>query len=70
MTDGGEQPVHTCPECGVDAYLLTAEATGCAWCGEVMGECSRCSEALTPETVSFDNSRLCAYCDHVMSKDD
>jgi len=29
MTDGGDQPVQTCPECGLNAYLLTEEHGGC-----------------------------------------
>ncbi len=68
--DGGEELVQTCPECGLTTYLLTEEEVGCAWCRFVLGECARCMTGLTPENVSADNSSLCAYCEHLMSKDD
>lgn len=64
-----EGPVHTCPECGVSAYL-TADETGCLWCGEVLGECARCHTGLSPENASYENTSLCGYCDNLMSKDD
>lgn len=70
LTDGGDQPVHDCPECGLSAYLLTEEHVGCVWCGLVLGECGRCITGLTPENVSPDNYGLCGYCDNLMSKDD
>jgi hypothetical protein len=68
--DGDERPVQTCPECGLDTYVLSEEETGCAWCELVLDECGRCSTSLTPSNVSFDNSAFCSYCDHIMSKDD
>lgn len=68
--DGGEEPLQTCPECGLDTYVLSEEETGCAWCELVLDECGRCSTALTPSNVSFDNSAFCSYCDHLLSKDD
>ncbi len=70
FTDGDDRPVHVCPDCGVEAYLLVEEAVGCAWCNFVLEECARCMTGLTPENVSADNTNLCAYCDHIMSKDD
>lgn len=70
MTDGGDQPVQTCPECGADAYILSEEYVGCAWCGVQLEECGRCCVGLTPENVDPDNSSLCSYCGHLMSKDD
>ncbi len=70
VTDGGDQPVHDCPECGLSTYLLTQEHVGCVWCGFVLGECARCMIGLTPENVSPDNHGLCGYCDNLMSKDD
>lgn len=70
MTDGGVQPIHHCPECGIEAYLLTEHYTGCAWCQTTLGECHRCSTELTPENVSFDKLGICAYCEYVMFKDD
>jgi hypothetical protein len=70
VTDGGDQPLHVCPECGVEAYIFTQEEVGCAWCGEALGKCARCGVGLTPENVAFDNHSLCSYCDHVMSRED
>lgn len=70
MTDGGVQPVHHCPECGIEAYLLTENQIGCAWCQTTLGECHLCSTELTPENVSFDALGMCAYCEYVMSKND
>jgi hypothetical protein len=69
-TDGGEEPIGICPECGVEAYLTSSEEVGCAWCGCLLGECGRCSIGLMPNNVSADNSNFCAYCDNLMSKDD
>lgn len=70
MRDGDTTPIHACPECGVTAYITSSEHSGCVWCGESLGECARCMTGLTPDNVSWDNSSLCAYCDHIMSKDD
>ena len=70
MTDGGDQPLHICPECGFKSYLLTTESIGCAWCGFELGSCIRCSTALTPENVSYYNHGLCEYCHDVSSKED
>ena len=52
MTDGGEQPVQVCPDCGVKAYVFTEEQVTCAWCGLVLEECVRCGTGLIPENVS------------------
>ena len=68
--DGGEELMQTCPDCGVAAYLLTEDETGCAWCGLLLEECGRCMTGLTPENVLLDNLGLCAYYEHLMSKDD
>jgi hypothetical protein len=68
--DGGEEPLQTCPECGLDTYVLSEQETGCAWCELVLDECGRCWTALTTSNVSFDNSAFCSYCDHLLSKDD
>ena len=68
--DGGEGPLQTCPECGLDTYVLSEEE-GCAWCELVLDDkCGRCSTSLTPSTVSCDNFAFCSYCDHLLSKDD
>ncbi len=70
MTDGGDQPVQDCPECGVAAYVLTDDEVGCAWCKCVLDRCGYCSVGLTPDNVSANSSSVCDYCDHVISKDD
>ncbi len=70
MTDGGEQPVQTCSDCGLTTYLLTDERVGCVSCGLILDECARCMTGLTPENVDPHNSNLCSYCGHLMSKDD
>lgn len=69
-TDGGEQPIGICPECGIETYLTTEEEVGCAWCECVLGTCGRCSVDLTPDNVSDGNSGLCGYCENLLSKDD
>ena len=69
-TDGGDPPLHMCPTCNVEAYLLTFEYTGCAWCGEQLEQCVLCGEQLTPENVQWDDTRWCSYCAYKISKDD
>ena len=70
VKDGGDSPLDVCPECGTEAYLLTYEHTGCAWCGEELGACVMCAEPLTPQNAQWDNTRWCTYCAYNMSKDD
>jgi len=68
--DGGEAPLHTCPDCGVDAYVMWEGENGCAWCEISLGDCCRCGTGLTPQNVSPDDNDTCDYCGHVMTKDD
>lgn len=70
MTDGGEQPLHDCPECGLTTYVLSDEHVGCVWCRLVLEECGLCMTSLTPENISLDDTDLCSYCNHVMQKKD
>lgn len=70
VKDGGEPPVYTCPECALETYVIWNEEQGCAWCGFVLGDCIICSSGLTPNTVSYDDHTVCAYCDNVMAKGD
>jgi hypothetical protein len=71
IKDGGYDPLHHCPECGLEAYVLDADENGCAVCDFILeGDCARCGNPLTPDDVAFDNHDFCSYCDHVMSKDD
>ena len=67
--DGGEPPLHICPTCNVEAYLLTFEHTGCVWCGEELEQCGLCGEQLTPENIPWDDTRWCSHCAYMMSKD-
>jgi hypothetical protein len=62
----GYQPIHTCPNCNVEAYLTVDTFTECAWCGCGMGKCEFCD----PENVSIDNDGICASCNHRLYKDD
>jgi hypothetical protein len=68
--DGDEDVLGTCPECGMETYVCSGDEVGCAWCGCVLGECDLCHTDLTPSNVSYDDSSMCAYCDHIMHKDD
>lgn len=68
--NGGDSPLHVCPECCTEAYLLTQEHTGCAWCGVKLGTCALCQELLTPENVWLDDVQWCAYCGYKVTKDD
>ena len=69
-TDGDDAPLHICPTCDVEAYLLTIEHTGCAWCGARLEQCAYCGAQLTPENVSWDDTLSCSHCAYTMSKDD
>ena len=72
VKDGGDPPLYGCPECGVEAYLLTEDRNGCAWCGHrIQSNCDLCGAPLTPDSVSWEgNGGSCAHCAYVMSKDD
>jgi predicted RNA-binding Zn-ribbon protein involved in translation (DUF1610 family) len=66
-TDGGEPVTITCPECSLDTYIISEEC--CAVCGEsAEHECQRCGTRIIPEEI--DGSGYCAWCSHMMSKDD
>lgn len=68
--DGAEGPLQTCPECTTNSYVMWEEENGCAWCELVLEDCWRCGTSLVPSNVSPDSTNTCAYCDHIMSKDD
>jgi hypothetical protein len=70
MTDGGDPPLVNCSDCGSATYVMTEDYVGCLSCGLVLEKCVRCMTGLTPENVDPDNSHLCSYCGHLMSKDD
>lgn len=60
-------PIRTCPSCGEEAYALEEDL--CLVCSESRPykECARCEE---PLSIDEQDSGLCSYCDHVMSRDD
>lgn len=70
MTDGGEQPINTCPECDLETYIISDDHIGCVWCQEVLGDCARCHTGLMPDNVATDNLNLCSYCYSLTQKED
>jgi hypothetical protein len=70
MTDGEDPSLMICSDCGSATYIMSEEHVGCLSCGLVLDECARCMADLTPENVDPNNSHLCGYCGHLMSKDD
>lgn len=67
MTDGADAPYAECPECTLETYVV--ERGACVYCGATPEtECARCHQAIPASELQF--SPLCAYCSHVMSKDD
>ena len=70
MTDGGDPPVGTCPQCDEETYVFSEG--GCALCGFSMPESATC--AICDEGLSLDDYRerdnLCSYHRYVMAKDD
>lgn len=70
MTDGGEPPVGTCPECGNETYVFSEG--GCALCGFDMPDdaaCAICGERLTLDDYEM-GSGLCGYHRWVAEKND
>jgi hypothetical protein len=71
IKDGGEQVIHNCPECSVEAYVESSEFIGCFFCDySISDECARCRTPLSVANQSVNNSSLCDYCDHVASRAD
>jgi len=65
--DGEESPYTFCPECGQEAYVM--EEGQCAACGEsAVRDCERCGTRIPAEEMVC--SPFCAYCQHVMNKND
>lgn len=70
MTDGGEMPVGTCPECSEEAYVFSEG--GCAVCGFGMpddAECAVCGESLSFNDYG-EGDTLCGYHRWQAQKDD
>lgn len=67
FTDGNELPYVSCPECSEETYVISEKR--CAYCGyEATHTCDRCGSYIIPEEL--ESSPLCAWCAHVMNKDD
>ena len=67
FTDGNELPYVSCPECSEETYVISEKR--CAYCGyEATHTCDRCGSDIIPEEL--ESSPLCAWCAHVMNKDD
>ncbi len=71
VKDGGEAVINDCPECGNATYVVNGEFNECFLCGcDVDGECALCCTGLSVHNRSVNDSSLCDYCHHVMSRDD
>jgi len=58
-----------CPECGNEGYDEVEQE--CVFCGaEGPYECQRCGNTIMVDELSWDAGNYCAYCAHMMSKDD
>jgi hypothetical protein len=67
LKDGGETPHVSCPECGKMTYVM--DERRCAFCeAEAEHTCARCGIEIPAEELIC--SPLCAYCEHMMNKDD
>ena len=51
MTDGGEPPVTSCPECHRDSWFI---GEGCALCPRADLTCSKCQEEFCPDDFNYD----------------
>ena len=66
-TDGGETPYVTCPECSQEAYVTDEQR--CALCEhEAEQDCASCGTRIPSE--EFVLSPYCAWCAHMLAKDD
>jgi DNA-directed RNA polymerase subunit RPC12/RpoP len=64
MTDGGELPVTTCPECHRDSWV---NGEGCVLCPGADLTCSMCQEEFSPDDFNYDVG-TCSYCSSRMDK--
>ncbi|SMO94578.1 hypothetical protein [Fodinibius sediminis] len=59
--DGLEYPYGSCPECGLESYVIKEER--CAFCGyEAEHFCDNCGNKIPPSEMML--SPLCAYCNN------
>lgn len=68
MKDGEPSPIGTCPECGLETFILQDDL--CAACGGSLSyyECAVCGVSLGPDDQDFGG--LCGYHHHLAMKDD
>lgn len=67
LKDGGDPATITCPHCHSEGYIV--DENRCAVCGESCETtCSVCHQNIP--VVELNDGSLCAYCDHMLSKDD
>ena len=64
MTDGGEPPVTTCPECLRESWV---NGEGCVFCHCADLTCSICEEQFNPDDFNYD-AGMCSYCAWKMEK--
>lgn len=64
MTDGGEPPVTTCPECHRESWV---NGEGCVLCPGADLTCSMCGEEFNPDDFNYD-AGMCSYCAWKMDK--
>lgn len=69
VKDGGDPPVSTCPECAVEAYVISDGIAQCLWCLEALKDCVICHVGLTPDNVDCDNSDICGSCGNAAARD-
>jgi len=70
MTDGGEPPIDTCPECGHETYVR--EERQCAACDFGVPEdafCAICGQSLSAEE-HYEYNGICSYHANQAMKDD
>jgi DNA-directed RNA polymerase subunit M/transcription elongation factor TFIIS len=69
MTDGGDTPLETCPECGRDTFIV--DIRECAVCeASIPAECAVCHSAISIQEYDPDYPELCGYHAHQAEKDD
>ena len=65
MTDGGDDPLVSCPFCTLETYIFAEEKCG-ACLEKARHTCELCENAIPPSEL--DDSGICGYCRHRMEK--
>ncbi len=66
---GGEGPLFTCPECGLETFVDFEDR--CGACGHEPdgdSECARCGNEIELDIRLSDGGSLCGYCAHMSEK--